>query len=389
MRAVAAAAELGYPGGREAVRRRDRAQDRARARAARPRATRDAVRDARRTSCSPRRGPTTAPSSCSSRRWCAAHRELIAGLVRDPQFGPCVMLGVGGVLAEALGDVAFRVVPLDRARRRRADRRPRDPEAARPVPRRARGRPRRARARCSLGLSRARGRARPTSRSVDVNPLIVVDGTPGRGRRAGRARRPRRVAARRTRRDAVRDDEGFARAVRAARRRSSPARRRIPGSSGSSRCTTSSPAGYAGEVGATNLEAAPVLGVDTVREHRRAARRAVGPRVRVHARGRQRRAPARVRAERGVARRVPHERRLRRGGRRRAGAPSASSSRSPTSSASCSPGPNGQGVVSTPAHAVRADRRALPAARAGSRSRASRATSCRRSRTGPCRPAWA
>ncbi len=40
-------------------------------------------------------------------------RELIAGLVRDPQFGPCVMFGVGGVLAEALGDVAFRLVPLD------------------------------------------------------------------------------------------------------------------------------------------------------------------------------------------------------------------------------------------------------------------------------------
>ena len=39
-------------------------------------------------------------------------RELIAGLVRDPQFGACVMLGVGGVLAEAVGDVAFRVVPL-------------------------------------------------------------------------------------------------------------------------------------------------------------------------------------------------------------------------------------------------------------------------------------
>src|ERR1700675_3225496 len=40
------------------------------------------------------------------------NRELIAGLLRDPQFGACVMLGVGGVLAEALGDVAFRVVPL-------------------------------------------------------------------------------------------------------------------------------------------------------------------------------------------------------------------------------------------------------------------------------------
>src|SRR5438105_13363079 len=39
-------------------------------------------------------------------------RELIAGLVRDPQFGPSVMLGVGGVLAEALEDVAFRLVPL-------------------------------------------------------------------------------------------------------------------------------------------------------------------------------------------------------------------------------------------------------------------------------------
>lgn len=41
------------------------------------------------------------------------HRELIAGVVRDVQFGPMVMLGVGGVLAEALADVVFRPVPLD------------------------------------------------------------------------------------------------------------------------------------------------------------------------------------------------------------------------------------------------------------------------------------
>src|SRR5260221_3214478 len=39
-------------------------------------------------------------------------RELIAGLVLDPQFGPCVMLGVGGVLAEAVGDVVFRLAPI-------------------------------------------------------------------------------------------------------------------------------------------------------------------------------------------------------------------------------------------------------------------------------------
>lgn len=39
-------------------------------------------------------------------------RELIAGLVRDPLYGPAVMLGLGGVTAEALGDVVFRVAPL-------------------------------------------------------------------------------------------------------------------------------------------------------------------------------------------------------------------------------------------------------------------------------------
>jgi acetyl-CoA synthetase (ADP-forming) len=42
-----------------------------------------------------------------------ATRELIAGLHHDPQFGMTVMVGVGGVLAEAVADVAFRLVPLD------------------------------------------------------------------------------------------------------------------------------------------------------------------------------------------------------------------------------------------------------------------------------------
>jgi acetyltransferase len=43
------------------------------------------------------------------------NRELIAGIVRDPQFGANVMLGVGGVLAEAIADVQFRPVPLTAA----------------------------------------------------------------------------------------------------------------------------------------------------------------------------------------------------------------------------------------------------------------------------------
>ena len=44
----------------------------------------------------------------------SGNRELIAGLHDDPQFGMTVMLGVGGILAEAISDVAFRLVPLDR-----------------------------------------------------------------------------------------------------------------------------------------------------------------------------------------------------------------------------------------------------------------------------------
>jgi len=40
--------------------------------------------------------------------------ELIAGVLRDPQFGPTAMLGLGGVWAEVYKDVVFRLVPLDK-----------------------------------------------------------------------------------------------------------------------------------------------------------------------------------------------------------------------------------------------------------------------------------
>ena len=42
-------------------------------------------------------------------------REFVAGLIRDPQFGPVVMFGLGGIFTEALHDVSFRIVPFGEA----------------------------------------------------------------------------------------------------------------------------------------------------------------------------------------------------------------------------------------------------------------------------------
>ena len=38
--------------------------------------------------------------------------ELLAGLIQDPVFGPLVAFGPGGVLAELIGEAAFRIVPI-------------------------------------------------------------------------------------------------------------------------------------------------------------------------------------------------------------------------------------------------------------------------------------
>ncbi|MEY2422969.1 MAG: hypothetical protein QOI95_3036 [Acidimicrobiaceae bacterium] len=104
------------------------------------------------------------------------NREFIAGLNDDPQFGMTVMLGVGGVLAEAVADVTFRLVPITRVD---ADDMVEDLATQRllgPF----RGEPAVDRDRLVdvlVGLSDA-AVAHPDLVSADVNPLIVVDGAP-------------------------------------------------------------------------------------------------------------------------------------------------------------------------------------------------------------------
>ena len=59
-----------------------------------------------------RQMPEARVSGFLVQRMIAGARETIAGLTRDPAFGPLVMFGLGGVYVEALGDVTFRVAPL-------------------------------------------------------------------------------------------------------------------------------------------------------------------------------------------------------------------------------------------------------------------------------------
>ncbi|HEX2562261.1 MAG TPA: acetate--CoA ligase family protein [Acidimicrobiales bacterium] len=105
-----------------------------------------------------------------------ATRELIAGLHRDPQFGMTVMLGFGGILAEAVADVSFRLVPID----------PVDAEemiddlALQALLGEFRGEPavdRVAVVDVLLSLSQAAA-GRDDLASADLNPLLIVDGRP-------------------------------------------------------------------------------------------------------------------------------------------------------------------------------------------------------------------
>ncbi len=103
-------------------------------------------------------------------------RELIAGLIDDEVFGRCVMIGIGGVLAEALGDVVFRMVPVTEIDAGEML----DDLKTQKLLGEFRGEPqidRTAVVKALVALS-AVALERPDVVSVDINPMIIVNGSP-------------------------------------------------------------------------------------------------------------------------------------------------------------------------------------------------------------------
>lgn len=194
------------------------------------------------------------------------NRELIAGLATDPQFGPTVMVGIGGVLAEAIADVAVRPLPLAPADAGEMI----DGLSTQVLLGEFRGEPavdREALAGVLAALSAA-AEDDPSIVSVDLNPLIVVDGRPvavdalvevddgaagGLGREdlgaGGGATRPDQAAF-----EALFDPAGVVVAGASSH----------PGKFGFVSLHNIMAAGYEGAVAATNRERAEVLGISTV-----------------------------------------------------------------------------------------------------------------------------
>jgi acyl-CoA synthetase (NDP forming) len=108
---------------------------------------------------------------CLVQPFIQGRREFVAGLARDPQFGPVVMFGLGGIFTEAIGDVVFRIAPLNESDARDmigelasrtllgAFRGEAAADTGRLV-------------RVLTGLSRL-GLERPDIEEVDINPMIV------------------------------------------------------------------------------------------------------------------------------------------------------------------------------------------------------------------------
>ncbi len=99
-------------------------------------------------------------------------REFVAGLIRDAQFGPMVMFGLGGVFTEALADAAFRIAPFGAAC---ADALIDDIKSTKLLGdfRGEKAADRAQLRQVLLGLARL-GIEHPEIREVDINPLIVM-----------------------------------------------------------------------------------------------------------------------------------------------------------------------------------------------------------------------
>ncbi len=102
--------------------------------------------------------------------------ELIAGFIRDDQFGPCVMFGLGGIFSELESDVAFAMAPLNK-------------ETGSELIGRMRGRRLLQGFRGMTPLKKDTmveilvnlgdvGVAYPQIEQIDINPLAVIQGTP-------------------------------------------------------------------------------------------------------------------------------------------------------------------------------------------------------------------
>jgi acetyl-CoA synthetase (ADP-forming) len=106
----------------------------------------------------------------------AAKRELMAGMTRDPQFGPCVMFGLGGIFTEALDDVVFRMAPLSAGDAAHMM----DDIRAKALLGAVRGMPpvdRDALADILVNLGRI-GMDNEAVKEIDINPILIADGKP-------------------------------------------------------------------------------------------------------------------------------------------------------------------------------------------------------------------
>ncbi|HDR15752.1 MAG TPA: CoA-binding protein [Desulfobacteraceae bacterium] len=59
-----------------------------------------------------RRAPEARLEGVYIEKMCPLGRETIIGMTRDPQFGPMLMFGMGGIFVEVLKDVSFHLAPI-------------------------------------------------------------------------------------------------------------------------------------------------------------------------------------------------------------------------------------------------------------------------------------